>query len=179
MTPVSNIIKYATLAATTTRDIASSGQVPFLASAASLSLSIVRSVELLKSNKTEFLRLVEQIHEILCAIVDLYSRSHMNGILPPTLLYNIAQFARTLQKIYTFLDAQQGMGKLKRIIKQADTNSQLNSCKSELETVQERFTASTGVAEPEISVNSTAGTVSNLHALEAFRNSPGQRKKTP
>lgn len=178
MPPVSSILKYTTLAATTTRDIAGSGQVPFLASVAALSLSIVGSVQVrrvslnshftllityfrtqsLKSNKDECLRMVEHIHEILCAIVKLYSQSQMDGMLPPALLYDIGQFARcacgpclswliyfkllcdsTLQKIYTFVDTQLGMGKLKRLLKQADINLELNSCKSELKTALDTF----------------------------------------
>jgi hypothetical protein len=36
--------------------------------------------------------MVEQIHEILCAITSLCSTSEIKGVLPTTLLYDIAKF---------------------------------------------------------------------------------------
>jgi hypothetical protein len=37
--------------------------------------------------------MVEQIHEILCAIIKLYSISEIAGVLPTAMLYDIAKFA--------------------------------------------------------------------------------------
>jgi hypothetical protein len=36
--------------------------------------------------------MVEQIHEILCAIVKLYTTSEANGVLPTATVYDIAKF---------------------------------------------------------------------------------------
>jgi hypothetical protein len=36
--------------------------------------------------------MVEQIHEILCVVVKLYSTSEVKGVLPTALLYDIAKF---------------------------------------------------------------------------------------
>ncbi|KAF8199754.1 hypothetical protein K438DRAFT_1966123 [Mycena galopus ATCC 62051] len=162
MRPVASIIQYTTLAATTARDIAAdSGQVPFLGAVASLTLSIVKSVELLKSNKRECLQMVENIHEILCALIKLYSKSQMDGILPPR-CYMISrnlqgissaslifsgdlEHISTLQKIYAFVEAQQGMGKIKRLLKQADTSMQLELCKAELKASVDTFRTQSGL----------------------------------
>jgi hypothetical protein len=39
---------------------------------------------------------------------------------------------RTLQKIYTFMKAQEGMGKTKQFFKQADNSARLDICRSDL-----------------------------------------------
>jgi hypothetical protein len=40
--------------------------------------------------------MVEQIHEILCAITTLCSTSEIKGVLPTALLYDIAKFAESV-----------------------------------------------------------------------------------
>jgi hypothetical protein len=105
-----HLIQYTILAATTAQNIAERDQVPFLRSTAALSLSITKSVEVsrfflaigtmfsrknnqtIRSKKEEFVEIIEQIHEILCIIIQLHSTSEINGILPTTLLYDIAKF---------------------------------------------------------------------------------------
>ncbi|KAJ6562772.1 hypothetical protein DFH09DRAFT_1082733 [Mycena vulgaris] len=81
-----NLIQYATLASSITKDIAGARGVPFLSTTAALSQAIFKSVE-----------------------------------------------AGTLQRIYTFLKAQQGIGKIKRLFKHIDNASRLAACKDELQ----------------------------------------------
>ncbi|KAJ7260990.1 P-loop containing nucleoside triphosphate hydrolase protein [Mycena rebaudengoi] len=76
--------------------------------------------------------MVEQIHEILCAITSLCSTSEIKGVLPTVLLYDIAKFTETLQKIFTFLKAPQKMRKIKQLFKQPDNAGRLETCKQEL-----------------------------------------------
>ncbi|KAJ7268490.1 hypothetical protein C8J57DRAFT_1228194 [Mycena rebaudengoi] len=80
--------------------------------------------------------------------VTLYSESERDRVLPPALLYELGKFAeyadifslawtnsdvrRTLQKIYTFMKVQEGMGKIKKFFKQADNSARLDICRSEL-----------------------------------------------
>jgi hypothetical protein len=45
-----------------------------------------------KSNKEECAEIMEQIHEVFCIIVQLHSTSEIKGVLPVTLLYDIAKF---------------------------------------------------------------------------------------
>ncbi|KAJ7118057.1 hypothetical protein C8R44DRAFT_854189 [Mycena epipterygia] len=101
---------------------------PFLHTLSTLCLSILDAVQSVKSNKDECFWLVEHIHEILCAIIHLWTTAETDGQLPPTLLYDIAKFTETLQKIYSFLNTLQGMGKIKQFFKQADTSTQLKEC---------------------------------------------------
>jgi hypothetical protein len=43
------------------------------------------------------------------------------------------KYHRILEKIYTFLKVQQGMGKLRQLWKQSDTSAKLETCKTDLE----------------------------------------------
>ncbi|KAJ7252445.1 hypothetical protein C8J57DRAFT_1474117 [Mycena rebaudengoi] len=131
-TQLENLIQYTTVAASTVEGIAGSLQIPFLSSVAALTLSILKCVEAVRSNRDEWMIMVEQIHEILCAIISLCSLSEIKGVLPMALLYDIAKFTETLQKIFTFLKAQQKMGKIKQLFKQPDNAGKLEMCKQEL-----------------------------------------------
>ncbi|KAJ7252166.1 hypothetical protein C8J57DRAFT_1718391 [Mycena rebaudengoi] len=130
-----NLIQYTMVAASTVEEIAGSFQVPFLTSATALTLSILKCVEAVRSNRDEWMTMVEQIHEIFCIIATLCSKSEIKGVLPRALLYDIAKFAETLQKIFTFLQAQQKMGKIKQLFKQPDNAAKLETCKQELHKV--------------------------------------------
>ncbi|KAJ7265581.1 hypothetical protein C8J57DRAFT_1620523 [Mycena rebaudengoi] len=131
-TELENLIQYTTVAASTVEGIAGSFQIPFLSSAAVLTLSILKCVEAVRSNRDEWMIMVEQIHEILCAITTLCSTSEIKGVLPTALLYDIAKFTETLQKIFTFLKAQRKIGKIKQLFKQPDNAGKLETCKLEL-----------------------------------------------
>ncbi|KAJ7245292.1 P-loop containing nucleoside triphosphate hydrolase protein, partial [Mycena rebaudengoi] len=127
-----NLIQYTAVAVSTIEEIAGSFQIPFLSSAAALTLSILNRVEAVKSNRDEWMIMVEQIHEILCAITSLCSTSEIKGVLPTALLYDIAKFTETLQKIFTLLKAQHKMGKIKQLFKQPDNAGKMEMCKQEL-----------------------------------------------
>ncbi|KAJ7258212.1 hypothetical protein C8J57DRAFT_1720798 [Mycena rebaudengoi] len=143
-TQLESLIQYTTVAASTVEEIAGSFQIPFLSSAAVLTLSILKCVEVVKSNRDEWMIMVEQIHEILCAITSLCSTSEIKGVLSTTLLYDIAKFTETLQKIFTFLKAQQKMGKIKQLFKQPDNAGKLETCKQELNKAIEIFRVRAG-----------------------------------
>ncbi|KAJ7095541.1 hypothetical protein C8R44DRAFT_813427 [Mycena epipterygia] len=134
-----NLIQYATLASSITKDIASSRGVPFLGTTAMLSQAIFKSLETVKTGMADWMTMIEQIHGVLCAIINLYSTSETNGVLPPAILYDIAKFTETLQRIYTFLKSQQGIRKIKRIFKHMDNASRLAACKDELQHALEIF----------------------------------------
>ncbi|KAJ7280848.1 hypothetical protein C8J57DRAFT_1711819 [Mycena rebaudengoi] len=131
-TQLENIIQYTTVAASTVEEIAGSFQIPFLSSAAALTLSILKCVEAVKSNRDEWMLMVEQIHEILCAITSLCSTSEIKGVLPTALLYDIAKFTEILQKVFTVLNMRQKMGRIKQLFKQPDNAGKLEMCKEEL-----------------------------------------------
>ncbi|KAJ7638064.1 hypothetical protein B0H17DRAFT_1216915 [Mycena rosella] len=138
-----NIIEYTTLAASTAKDIANAG-VPFLGSVVSLTLAILTAVETVRAHKKHCIQLVDEIHTVLCAIIGTYSAYAGDGGLPPVFLREIGSCMETLQRIYSLMKSQQGMGKIKQLFKQQDMASRLDSCKAELEQSLETFRMQAG-----------------------------------
>ncbi|KAJ7119277.1 hypothetical protein C8R43DRAFT_1035536, partial [Mycena crocata] len=134
-----DLVRYSTVAASTAREIADSANVPFLQMTASLTASILTAVQTAKFNKEQCIAMVEQIHEILCTIIHLYCSHKTEGVLPPPLLYDIAKFTETLQKLYALMKTLQGMGRIRHLFKQADNSAQLKECQEELHASVERF----------------------------------------
>ncbi|KAJ7807633.1 hypothetical protein B0H14DRAFT_2872376, partial [Mycena olivaceomarginata] len=130
-----SIIKYMTLSAQAAKDLANSAGIPLLATAATL---IILDIQKLQSNKDQWTLMVEQIHEILCAIITVYSISATTGEVRPGLLYDATKFAETLQRIL--------YGKLKKLFQHFNQASQLSACKKELEQTLELFHLQTGVS---------------------------------
>jgi hypothetical protein len=102
--------------------------------------------------------MVEQIHEILGTLVKLHSASEIKGVLPTVLLHDIAKFteyvkftmyllnppvlshhSRILEKVFTLLKQQQGMGKIKQLFGQRSNGERLEACRQELNHALEIF----------------------------------------
>ncbi|KAJ7025706.1 hypothetical protein C8F04DRAFT_1191137 [Mycena alexandri] len=81
--------------------------------------------------RAESLALADSVHEILCAIIILSNLK--SGALPDSELSNIARFAETLQKIYSFIEGQIGSGKVKRFFGQSRDAAALADCKTSLQ----------------------------------------------
>ncbi|KAJ7246960.1 hypothetical protein C8J57DRAFT_1674430 [Mycena rebaudengoi] len=132
-TQLENIIQYTTVAASTVEEIAGSFHIPFLSSATALTLSILKCVAAVRSNRDEWMIMVEQIHEILCAITSLCSTSEIKGVLSTALLYDIAKFTEYVVIAFLWMThTQQKMGKIKQLFKQPDNAGKLETCKQEL-----------------------------------------------
>ncbi|KAJ7270369.1 hypothetical protein C8J57DRAFT_1605319 [Mycena rebaudengoi] len=138
-----NVIQYTILAATTAKNIAETAKVPFLGSTATLCLSIIKGIEMTKSNKEEYCEIMEHIHKILCIIVQLHLTSEIKGVLPTALLYDIAKFTEALEKLFTILNGQQKgvLRKIKGLFRQPEVGERLEACKQELSRVVELFKA--------------------------------------
>ncbi|KAJ7265228.1 hypothetical protein C8J57DRAFT_1511787 [Mycena rebaudengoi] len=57
---------------------------------------------------------MEHIHEILCIIVQLHATSEIKGVLPITLLYDIAKFTEALERLFTIPEAAERLEKSKQ-----------------------------------------------------------------
>ncbi|KAJ7095552.1 hypothetical protein C8R44DRAFT_989482 [Mycena epipterygia] len=143
---VETLVQYTKIAASTVQDIASSTTVPFLGPMGTLTLSILHCIESVKSNKDEWNQMVEDIHEIVTAVIHLYSQTETDGVLPPVVLYDMAKFTETLQKIYTFGAAKQGMGLIKKFFKQQDNAAGLAECQAALRHSLEIFRVRMGTS---------------------------------
>ncbi|KAJ7765322.1 hypothetical protein B0H16DRAFT_416636 [Mycena metata] len=113
------VLRYATIAASTLRDIADSSPVPFLRTIAAT----------LKSNQEESVRLISRIDQLLSVILQL---SVKGDELSPATLHNIGKFADTLQKIHSFVRSQQSKTVLKRLFRQSENTALLEECNSGL-----------------------------------------------
>ncbi|KAJ6619280.1 hypothetical protein B0H10DRAFT_1946937 [Mycena sp. CBHHK59/15] len=124
-TRLESLIQYTALAASTAKEISDTARIRFLASMATLSLTILESIQL-------------------------YSTSETQGVLPATLLYNIAKFTKYMEqntaKGVHVHKVQQGMGKIKQIFKQFENASRLEACKAELQDSLDVFRLQTAVS---------------------------------
>ncbi|KAJ6619247.1 hypothetical protein B0H10DRAFT_1183073 [Mycena sp. CBHHK59/15] len=134
----------ATVAAGALRDISGSSQVPFLHTVSTICFIILSNVQAVKVNKQGCLQMVEQINELLWAIVNLCVNSNTGDVLPPSILHNIGDFAQTLQKIHSYVEGQLKMGKIKRFFRQGESSQQLDECKTGLQHAVELFSVQTG-----------------------------------
>ncbi|KAJ7216416.1 hypothetical protein GGX14DRAFT_604681 [Mycena pura] len=130
-----SILQNAIVASDALRKISdsSSGSVPFLQSISAVSFAIFSVVQAVKVNKEQYVRMVEQIQTLLWAIAEICYKSKIGAVLPLSIVNNIGNFARTLQKILTCAEDQLKMGKVKRFFRQAEHAQQLEACKTELE----------------------------------------------
>ncbi|KAJ6567048.1 hypothetical protein B0H19DRAFT_717306 [Mycena capillaripes] len=139
---VTEVLHYTEAAAATLRDIASSTNVPFLATIAALSIAVVPLVQGMKTNKDRCTRMVEQVHELLCTLAALVLDSE--NLLSPKLLDQIGGLSQTLQKFYACLRSQQEISRIKRFFTQVDLTFQLDTCQAELNTALHVFKMRSG-----------------------------------
>ncbi|KAJ7513032.1 hypothetical protein B0H11DRAFT_16352 [Mycena galericulata] len=121
------------------RDIANSSSIPFLGTIAAVSSSILSIAQTVKTNKDECMRMVAHIDELLSVVLELCLNSDDGDSLSPTTLHNIGKFADTLQKIHSFIEAQQNGSKFKRLFRQSENTAQLEACNSGLRHALEVF----------------------------------------
>ncbi|KAJ6569412.1 hypothetical protein B0H19DRAFT_1135353 [Mycena capillaripes] len=112
------------------RDVAQTTHGPFLGIIASLSASIINSVQTVRSKQYECLQMVDKINQLLCALINFIA--DLNGILPPVMLRSIGTFSETPKKIYSFVDTHQGKSTFKRFLQNAEISAQLEDCKAGL-----------------------------------------------
>ncbi|KAJ7812614.1 hypothetical protein B0H14DRAFT_2605609 [Mycena olivaceomarginata] len=83
---------------------------PFVQSIANTILSLVNVLPNIKQNKNECIQLMDNIHHVLYAIMNL-----------------------TLHKIYIFVEGQQDRNKIKQLFRNKETNNLLKSCRTGLD----------------------------------------------
>ncbi|KAJ7114348.1 hypothetical protein C8R44DRAFT_855642 [Mycena epipterygia] len=135
---VDKILEYTVVAANALRDVSTAAQIPFLDNVCTLSLTVIPIVQNTTFQKERCLRMVEEIHQLLCALMGLCI--HSEDICTPKMLDQIAEFAFTLQKLHSCLKAQRELGTIKRLFKQSEITVQLDSCEKELRAASEIFT---------------------------------------
>ncbi|KAJ7493580.1 hypothetical protein FB451DRAFT_1164474 [Mycena latifolia] len=112
---------------------------PFLQAISNTTLSLITGVQKVKRNKEECVQLMENIHVLLYAIVNLHIKSETGGSLPPTTLDHIGKFTETLHKIHRFVEMQQDGSKIRHFFRQNEISALLGSCHEGLQQALEVF----------------------------------------
>ncbi|KAF8201888.1 hypothetical protein K438DRAFT_1758156 [Mycena galopus ATCC 62051] len=112
---------------------------PFVQPIVNTIQSLINLVQNVKQNKNECAQLMENIHHVLYAVVELHIKSETVGSLPPLMLNNIGKFVETLHKIYTFVEAQQQGNKIRHLFRNNEMNKLLQDCHAGLKQAQEMF----------------------------------------
>ncbi|KAJ7796681.1 hypothetical protein B0H14DRAFT_3157858 [Mycena olivaceomarginata] len=137
------VLEYTVVAANALQDVAAGTQIPFLSRVCTLSLAIIPMVQTTKLQKDRCIRIMEEIHGVHCALINL--AIHSEDIQSLKMLNQIAQFAITLQKLDSCLRAHGEMGTIKRLFKQSEITAQLENCETELNAARRNFTINRGV----------------------------------
>ncbi|KAJ7787104.1 hypothetical protein B0H14DRAFT_3163428 [Mycena olivaceomarginata] len=105
-------------------------------------LSLVTAVQNAKRNRDECISLMENIHQVLYGIVNIHMKSEPVGAIPPHILDQIGNFTETLNKIHTYVEAQQEGSKIRHFLRQGEMNTLLKQCRSGMEMAVEAFKCS-------------------------------------
>ncbi|KAJ7495201.1 hypothetical protein FB451DRAFT_363826 [Mycena latifolia] len=83
--------------------------------------------------------MLEQVHELLYAIIWVHVKSDTGGELSPSILDNLGKFTETLHKIHTFIEAEQEKSKIKHFFRQGEMKALLKACHAGLGQALEVF----------------------------------------
>ncbi|KAJ7838031.1 P-loop containing nucleoside triphosphate hydrolase protein [Mycena olivaceomarginata] len=100
-------------------------------------------VQNVKRNKDECAQLMENIHPVLYAIINLHLKAETVESLSPEMLDNIGKFMETLHKIYTFLEGQQDGNRFKYLFRNNELQKLFRDCHAGLDQAVEVFEVTT------------------------------------
>ncbi|KAJ7816193.1 hypothetical protein B0H13DRAFT_1923724 [Mycena leptocephala] len=99
----------------------------------------LNNITTIRQNKNDCTQLLEQTYEMLNAIMMVHINSDTRAELPPSVLSHIGRFTETLQKIHTFVEAQQNGTTLKNFFNQGGMSKLLKDCRTGLQQGLETF----------------------------------------
>ncbi|KAJ7457751.1 hypothetical protein FB451DRAFT_1183071 [Mycena latifolia] len=103
---------------------------PFLEPASNIVKSLLTAVQTVKRNQDDCAQMLEQIHQLLYAIIQVHLKSNTGGELPPDM---------TLLKIHRFVESQQEKSKIKQFFRQGEVRALLKDCHMGLKQALEAF----------------------------------------
>ncbi|KAF7351620.1 NB-ARC domain-containing protein [Mycena sanguinolenta] len=74
------------------------------------------------------------------------SVSTTHGVLPPSLVADIAKFTQTVRNLNTFVVSQEGKGKIKQFLKQFNSAARLKTCRDEMDQFVTLFRVQAGAS---------------------------------
>ncbi|KAJ7455166.1 hypothetical protein FB451DRAFT_1143972 [Mycena latifolia] len=136
---LNNIVTSLTAAVTTLDVVTESLKAAFLQPISNTMHSLLTAVQTVKRNQDDCAQMLEQVHELLYAIIWVHVKSDTGGELSPSMLDNLGKFTETLHKIHTFIEAEQEKSKIKQFFRQGEIKTLLKACHTGLEQALEIF----------------------------------------
>ncbi|KAJ7173334.1 hypothetical protein C8R46DRAFT_113409 [Mycena filopes] len=124
------VLQYGTVAATLLKDIGNASNQPYLQAIASISLLIMETVQRVKDNKDECMKLTQRAVELVGAIINICGDSEAE--LAPAVIRSIHQFSETLEKILTFVRSQVKGGFWRRVFRSMEDADLITECNAGL-----------------------------------------------
>ncbi|KAJ7082790.1 hypothetical protein C8R44DRAFT_904772 [Mycena epipterygia] len=118
---------------------------PFIPAIANTTLSLITLVQNVKKNKDECIQIMENVHQVLYAIVNLHIKSGTETSLPPATLSNLGMLTETLHKVHAFMEALQDGNKIKHFFRQSEMKTLLIQCRTGLQQAVDVFKTEGGV----------------------------------
>ncbi|KAJ7482602.1 hypothetical protein FB451DRAFT_1442067 [Mycena latifolia] len=140
-----NIVTSLRTALSTLDVITENVQTPFLEPISNTLHSLLTSVETVKQNQDDCTRMMEQVHELLYAVISVHIKSKTGGELSPTMLDNLGRLTEQvlyyvpILLIHTFVEANQEKSKIKQFFRQGEMRTLLKTCHTGLEQALEVF----------------------------------------
>ncbi|KAJ7133123.1 hypothetical protein C8R44DRAFT_977428 [Mycena epipterygia] len=144
VTSLENVLAHIRTVVSMLQEVAQATQSPLLLTVFRISSLVIETMQNVKGNKERWLRVLEKVHDLLCALVTLSSTRELDT-LPPSTMDAVGRFAENLQKIQSCMRSQKELGTIKRFFKQTEILEQLNSCEAELKTILDVFNVACGV----------------------------------
>ncbi|KAJ7482452.1 hypothetical protein FB451DRAFT_1441711 [Mycena latifolia] len=142
---LNNIIACLTPALALLDELSDTFGTPFVPAISNTTLSLISAVQNVKRNKDDCVQLLENVYQLLCAIINLHIKSETKGSLDPATLDHVGKFTETLHKIHTFVEAQQDGSRIMHFFRQIETKTFLGECRAGLQQAFEVFKTETGV----------------------------------
>ncbi|KAJ7859837.1 hypothetical protein B0H14DRAFT_2577002 [Mycena olivaceomarginata] len=133
-----NVVTCLTMTTNTLEIIADSMQTPFLGAIINTTQAILENIQTVTRHKEDCVQLLEQIHELLTAIVILHVKSDAGGEMPIEVLHHVGKFTvltsgiRILHKIHTFVEAQTENNRVKSFFRQGGISTLFKVCQAGL-----------------------------------------------
>ncbi|KAJ7094821.1 hypothetical protein C8R44DRAFT_749401 [Mycena epipterygia] len=112
---------------------------PFIPAIAHTTVALITLVQNVRKNKEECITLMENVHELLYAVINLHMKGGTASSLPPATLSAFGELAETLHKVYAFMEAQQEGNKIKHFFRQSEMKALLSDCHTGLQKVFDLF----------------------------------------
>ncbi|KAJ6452118.1 hypothetical protein C8R45DRAFT_1083548 [Mycena sanguinolenta] len=141
-----NLAECLTLALEMLNELNSAFAPPFVQPISSTVASLVKLIQNVKQNRKECAQLLENIHQVLYAIIELHIRSEVTGSLSPEMTEQVGTFMKTLHRVFLYMESQQDRKKLKQLFHNSEMNKIVKDCHAELDEAKKIFQVSIGGA---------------------------------